>query len=43
MRKVGVLLSGLLLSASINAASAETDGNVYLGLVLVRLRWIVSV
>ena len=31
MRKLGVLLFGLLLSASINAASAETDGNVYLG------------
>lgn len=31
MKKLSLLLSCFLLSASLNAASAETDGNVYLG------------
>jgi len=32
MRIFGILLSGVFLSASINAASADSDGNIYLGL-----------
>lgn len=32
MRKLGILLSGLFVSAFVHSVSAETEGNVYLGL-----------